>query len=101
MSTAGFDGEKPASVRAVTRSAGVLLAPNPGPMTLEGTNTWLLRAPGSSTTVIVDPGPRHEAHLAAIIDAAGPVELILLTHGHLDHSEGAPRLAELTGAPVA
>src|SRR4051812_47848884 len=101
MSAAGFDGVKPASVRAVTRSAGVLLAPNPGPMTLEGTNTWLLRAPGSSTTVIVDPGPRHEEHLAAIIDAAGAVELILLTHGHLDHSEGAPRLAELTGAPVA
>ena len=100
MSTAGFDGGTPASVRAVTRSAGVLLAPNPGPMTLEGTNTWLLRAPGSTTTVVVDPGPRHEEHLAAVAAAAGTVELILLTHGHLDHSEGAPRLAELTGAPV-
>ncbi len=100
MNTAGFDGDTTASVRAVTRTAGVLLAPNPGPMTLEGTNTWLLRAPGSATTVVVDPGPRHEEHLGAVADAAGPVELILLTHGHLDHSEGAPRLAELTGAPV-
>jgi glyoxylase-like metal-dependent hydrolase (beta-lactamase superfamily II) len=100
MSTEGFLGGTPASVRAVTRSAGVLLAPNPGPMTLEGTNTWLLRAPGSATTVVVDPGPLHEEHLANVASAAGTVELILLTHGHLDHSEGAPRLAELTGAPV-
>lgn len=100
MSTAGFDGEKPASVRAVTRTAGVLLAPNPGPMTLDGTNTWLLRAPGEAASVIVDPGPLHEEHLAEVAAAAGTVVLILLTHGHVDHSEGAPRLAELTGAPV-
>src|SRR4051812_17911147 len=99
MNTAEFEGKKPASVRVVTRSAGVLLAPNPGPMTLEGTNTWLLRAPGSPATVVVDPGPRHEEHLVAVAAAAGAVELILLTHGHPDHSEGAPRLAQLTGAP--
>lgn len=85
--------------RAVTRSAAVVLAPNPGPMTLDGTNTWVLRASGSASCVVVDPGPATEEHLQAVA-AAGPVELILLTHGHLDHSEGAPRLAELTGAQV-
>jgi len=86
-------------VRPVTAGASVLLAPNPGPMTLEGTNTWVLRAPGSESCVVVDPGPLHEQHLAAVA-AQGPVEVILLTHGHLDHSEGAVRLAALTAAPV-
>lgn len=85
--------------RRVTGTASVVLAPNPGPMTLEGTNTWVLRAPGSESCVVVDPGPRHEGHLA-LVAAQGPVELVLLTHGHHDHSEGAARLAELTGAPV-
>ncbi len=85
--------------RPVTATASVLLAPNPGPMTLEGTNTWILRAPQSQACVVVDPGPLHDAHLAAVA-ACGPVATILLTHGHHDHSEGAARLAELTGAPV-
>ncbi len=93
----------PGSVaRRVTATASVLLAPNPGPMTLEGTNTWVLRAPDAGPTgpaVVVDPGPLIEEHLVAVA-AAGPVELIVLTHGHPDHSAGAPRLAELTGAPV-
>ena len=85
--------------RPVTASASVLLAPNPGPMTLDGTNSWVLRAPGEPSCLVVDPGPLHEGHLAALA-AAGPVRTILLTHGHADHSEGAARLAELTGAPV-
>ena len=69
-------------------------------MTLDGTNTWLLRAPTSdSGYVVVDPGPLDEGHLRAIADH-GPVEAILITHGHFDHTEGVPRLAELTGAPV-
>jgi glyoxylase-like metal-dependent hydrolase (beta-lactamase superfamily II) len=77
----------------------VLLAGNPSPMTLEGTNTWLLRAPGEAGCVVVDPGPDDQAHQAAVA-AAGPVTAILLTHGHADHSAGARRLHELTGAPV-
>src|SRR3954471_22947575 len=88
-----------AGPRRVTGTAAVVLAPNPGPMTLDGTNTWILRAPDSQACVVVDPGPLHEQHLAAVA-AAGPVATILLTHGHYDHSEGAARLAELTRAPV-
>jgi glyoxylase-like metal-dependent hydrolase (beta-lactamase superfamily II) len=86
-------------VRQVTDTAGVVLAPNPGPMTLDGTNTWVLRAPGSERCVVVDPGPLHEGHLQAVA-AQGPVDVVLLTHGHHDHSEGARRFAELTGAAV-
>lgn len=85
-------------------AARCVLAPNPGPMTLDGTNTWLLAAPGSGLGVVVDPGPLHEAHLAAVVDAADQigvrVAVILLTHGHSDHAGGAARFAELTGAPV-
>jgi glyoxylase-like metal-dependent hydrolase (beta-lactamase superfamily II) len=88
------------TIRAVTAHAAVLLANNPSPMTLEGTNTWLLRAPGESQAVVVDPGPDDEAHLSAVAGAAGRVRTILLTHGHRDHSDGAHRLHELTGAPV-
>ncbi|MCW2499877.1 MAG: putative hydrolase [Frankiales bacterium] len=86
-------------MRQVTDTAGVVLAPNPGPMTLDGTNTWVLRAPGSERCVVVDPGPLHEGHLQAVA-AQGPVDVVLLTHGHHDHSEGARRFAELTGAAV-
>ena len=87
------------ALRAVTATAGVVLAPNPGPMTLDGTNTWVLRAPGATGCLVVDPGPLVEEHLAEVA-ALGPVEQVLLTHGHADHSEGARRFAELTGAPV-
>ena len=86
-------------MRQVTATAGVVLAPNPGPMTLDGTNTWVLRDAGASACVVIDPGPLHEQHLAAVA-SCGPVASILLTHGHVDHSEGAARLAELTGASV-
>ncbi|TBL42544.1 MBL fold metallo-hydrolase [Verrucosispora sp. SN26_14.1] len=78
----------------------LLRAPNPGPMTLDGTNTWLLRAPGAAYGVVVDPGPADEDHLAAIAQW-GPVGLVLITHGHPDHTEASPRLHEmLGGAPV-
>ncbi|MDO5740662.1 MAG: MBL fold metallo-hydrolase [Ornithinimicrobium sp.] len=81
-----------------------LLCPNPSPMTLEGTNTWVLAEPGSTQVIVVDPGPLDEAHLQAVLaHVAGRgarVTLTLLTHGHADHAESAPRWAELTGAPV-
>ncbi|HCO02677.1 MAG TPA: MBL fold metallo-hydrolase [Actinobacteria bacterium] len=74
-----------------------ILAPNPGPYTLEGTNTWIV---GRDPAVVIDPGPNDDGHLETVADEAGPVAQILLTHRHLDHAEGAPRLAELTGATV-
>jgi glyoxylase-like metal-dependent hydrolase (beta-lactamase superfamily II) len=86
-------------MEVVTRSASRMLAPNPGPMTLEGTNTWVLREPGSERCVVVDPGPIENGHVDAIAEL-GPIALIVLTHGHFDHCEAAPRLHELSGAPV-
>jgi glyoxylase-like metal-dependent hydrolase (beta-lactamase superfamily II) len=83
----------------VSDQAEVILAPNPGPMTLDGTNSYLLSGSGSATRVVVDPGPNDTGHLAALA-AQGPVELILITHRHHDHTDGAPELARLTGAPV-
>lgn len=76
-----------------------MLAPNPGPMTLDGTNSYLVAAAGAPGVVVVDPGPDDEGHLAALA-AAGPVELVLVTHRHADHTDGVRRFAELTGAPV-
>lgn len=86
-------------LRPVTATAAVVLAPNPGPMTLDGTNTWVLRDPTSESCVVIDPGPLTDSHLAEVA-SYGPVDVVLLTHGHLDHSEGARRFAELTGARV-
>jgi glyoxylase-like metal-dependent hydrolase (beta-lactamase superfamily II) len=86
-------------LRAVTPLAAVLLQDNPSPMTLEGTNTWVLRAPGARECVVVDPGDDEEAHQQRVA-AHGPVALVLLTHRHHDHAAGARRFAELTGAPV-
>jgi glyoxylase-like metal-dependent hydrolase (beta-lactamase superfamily II) len=84
--------------QATTRALR-LLAPNPGPMTLDGTNTWVLREPGAEAAVVVDPGPLDEGHLLRVAEQ-GPVALIVLTHGHSDHAEGALRMRELTGAPI-
>jgi glyoxylase-like metal-dependent hydrolase (beta-lactamase superfamily II) len=87
-----------------TARARCVLAPNPSPMTLEGTNTWLIAEPGSASAVVLDPGPDDEGHLRRVCAVASQadqrVTQILLTHGHGDHSGGARRLAELTGAPV-
>ena len=86
-------------LRPVTSHASVMLARNPSPMTLEGTNTWVLRAPDAAECVVVDPGEDDEAHLRAVAEH-GPVALVLITHRHHDHAGGARRFAELTGAPV-
>jgi glyoxylase-like metal-dependent hydrolase (beta-lactamase superfamily II) len=87
-----------------TSRAFCVLAPNPSIMTLDGTNTWLISEPGSRTAVVVDPGPDDEAHqerVAAVAAARDQrITTIVLTHRHQDHSGGARRLAELTGAPV-
>jgi glyoxylase-like metal-dependent hydrolase (beta-lactamase superfamily II) len=80
--------------------ARCVLAPNASPMTLDGTNTWVLRAPDSSRSVVVDPGPPDEGHLDAVAEAAGDVAVVLLTHHHLDHSEAARAFAERMGCGV-
>lgn len=81
-----------------------VLCPNPSPMTLDGTNTWLLAEPGSTEVVVVDPGPLHEPHLQDVLrqveESGRRVALTLITHSHLDHAESADRFHELTGAPV-
>lgn len=84
-------------LRPVTPFASVLLADNPGPMTLDGTNTWLIGA--GAERVVLDPGPDDGEHLGRIVEH-GPVSLILLSHHHFDHAEGAAELAARTGAPV-
>ena len=79
----------------ITRHATCVLAPNPGPMTLEGTNTWVLMAPEATEAVVIDPGPQDEGHLQAVcrlVAARGArVRETILTHAHLDHAAGAPR----------
>ena len=81
-----------------------VLCPNPSPMTLDGTNTWVLLEPGSTEAVVIDPGPLDEGHLRAVVAAVAQrgarVAQTILTHGHADHAEGASRFAELTGAPT-
>ncbi|WP_327290357.1 MBL fold metallo-hydrolase [Streptomyces sp. NBC_01198] len=87
-----------------TARALCVLAPNASPMTLDGTNTWIVAEPDSPLAVVIDPGPLDEAHLARVVAAAEQagkrVALTLLTHGHPDHAEGAARFAELTRTPV-
>ncbi|MEJ3404313.1 MBL fold metallo-hydrolase [Rathayibacter sp. YIM 133350] len=73
-----------------------VLAPNAGPMTLEGTNSYVIGR--GDRVVVVDPGPLDMRHLDEL--AATTVELILVTHHHADHVEGVPAFAEHTGAPV-
>ncbi|WP_435738291.1 MBL fold metallo-hydrolase [Cellulosimicrobium sp. PMB13] len=85
--------------RPVTRLASAVRADNPGPMTLDGTRSYILRAPGADACVVVDPGPDDTTHLDALA-AAGPVALVLVTHRHADHTAGSARLHALTGAPV-
>jgi glyoxylase-like metal-dependent hydrolase (beta-lactamase superfamily II) len=69
-----------------------IVAPNPGPMTLEGTNTYIY---GADPCVVIDPGSDDPGHLDAIRAAAaerGGIGLVLLTHSHADHTAGADRL---------
>jgi len=87
-------------LRPVTGTASVLLQSNPNPMTLDGTNTWLLRGPGTSSTVVVDPGQDDPDHLERLLAAAPSIDLVLVTHGHFDHAEAAGALHRRTGAPV-
>jgi glyoxylase-like metal-dependent hydrolase (beta-lactamase superfamily II) len=74
-----------------------LVAPNAGPLTFKGTNTYLV---GHSSLAVIDPGPADEAHLRAILTAAGgrPITHIAITHAHRDHVDGVRALQAATGA---
>jgi glyoxylase-like metal-dependent hydrolase (beta-lactamase superfamily II) len=78
-----------------------LRAPNPGALTLSGTNTWLV---GSRPTWVIDPGPLLDAHLErlfAAIDERGGLGGVALTHDHGDHAEAVETLLEQHPAPLA
>ncbi len=74
-----------------------VLAPNPGPLTLQGTNTWIV---GARPSLVIDPGPDDPEHIREVHREADPVGAILLTHHHPDHAPGADLLAHVSGAPV-
>ena len=78
-------------LRPVTPSAAVVLAPNPSYAALEGTNSWVIRDPEDEFSIVIDPGPEDEGHLNVLHSKAGDVGLILLTHRHPDHADGAER----------
>lgn len=100
MSDGGGIRARPGKVQRLAPGLRVVLAPNPSPMTLHGTNSYIL---GEGRVAVIDPGPADPGHLAALLAALAPGETvrhILVTHAHLDHSPLARPLAEATGAPV-
>ncbi|MBO0839988.1 MAG: MBL fold metallo-hydrolase, partial [Sciscionella sp.] len=86
-------------LRTVNPLISVVLQRNPGMMTLDGTNSWVLRAPDAAGCVIVDPGEDDAEHLRLLAECA-PVELVLITHGHHDHVGAAESFARMINAPV-
>lgn len=89
-----MDGIEPAEIVATAGEAPIrrLVAPNPGPMTLAGTNVYVV---GTSPSWVIDPGPADRGHLAALetlLGGLGDPGGLLLTHSHLDHSEAVGEL---------
>lgn len=72
-----------------------ITAPNPGPLTLDGTQTYLI-----GETAVLDPGPAIDAHIEAIRDAMPRLQTILITHRHADHAPAAEPLKRMTGAKI-
>ncbi len=77
----------------------MLLCDNPGLLTLEGTNTWVLRGPGTDEMVIVDPGPDDDEHIGLVADL-GKIPLVLISHKHEDHTGAIDKIVARTGAVV-
>lgn len=85
-------------VEALSSRVRRIVAPNPGPMTGPGTNTYIV---GETDLVVIDPGPAVNAHIEAILDCVGDrLRVIACTHTHPDHSPGAAVLAKATGAAL-
>ncbi|HEX3581740.1 MAG TPA: MBL fold metallo-hydrolase [Thermoanaerobaculia bacterium] len=72
-----------------------ITAPNPGPFTLDGTNTYLV-----GEHVVIDPGPNIESHVDALRAAVPELATILITHRHADHAPAAVPLRQATGARI-
>ena len=72
-----------------------ITAPNPGPLTLDGTRTYLLGA-----SIMIDPGPEIPSHIEAIVAAQPAVQAILITHRHADHAPAAVAVKQRTGARI-
>lgn len=90
-----------ATPEPISERVARILAPNPSPMTLTGTNTYLV---GQDTLAVVDPGPDLPEHLDAIVaavEARGKLAVSLVTHHHDDHLPAAHRLRERLGVPIA
>ena len=105
---AGWDLPAPGALPRVADPEPLVtrvLAPNPSPMTLDGTNTYLVGEPGSGGAVLVDPGPDDPAHLARVEAALAArdarVVAVLVTHHHGDHAEAAQPWGRHFAAPVA
>jgi glyoxylase-like metal-dependent hydrolase (beta-lactamase superfamily II) len=104
-----MSSSQPASDRAAAggedalagRDIELVVAPNPGPLTLSGTNTWVV---GSEPAWVIDPGPALESHVervSAAIDARGGLGGIALTHDHGDHSGAVELIRARHPAPLA
>jgi glyoxylase-like metal-dependent hydrolase (beta-lactamase superfamily II) len=94
-----------ASVTDLDETVTRVLAPNASPMTLDGTNTYVIGAPGTGEVIVVDPGPDDAEHLARVESVLSArdagVRAVVVTHHHLDHAEAAVAWAGRFGAPVA
>jgi glyoxylase-like metal-dependent hydrolase (beta-lactamase superfamily II) len=85
-------------VRRIAREVWRIVAPNPGPLTGPGTNTYIV---GERRRLVIDPGPAGPAHLERILElTGGAIDRIVCTHSHTDHSPGAAELSARTGAEV-
>lgn len=93
-----FEGE-PGRLATLSPLVRRLTAPNAGPMTFKGTNTYVV---GHGAVTVIDPGPAQPEHVAALVAAlrGERVAQILVTHTHRDHSPAARLLAAETGAPI-
>jgi glyoxylase-like metal-dependent hydrolase (beta-lactamase superfamily II) len=101
MSGRASDSAKAEAARLSRYGIERLCAPNPGPFTLSGTNTWIV---GERPVWVVDPGPLIASHLErlfAAIEARGGLGGVALTHDHPDHAEAVEELLGRFGAPLA
>ena len=85
-------------VKVLSQRVRRIVAPNPGPMTGPGTNTYVV---GENDLVVIDPGPAEPSHIDAILNCVGDrLRYVACTHTHPDHSPAAAVLADATGATL-